>query len=238
MRRAIRRSPLCNWALRWIVPKYRKLAVSVDTEIVIEGYPRCANTFAVVAFRMAQPRDVPIAHHIHSLSQVRRGVRRRIPTLVLIRRPSEAILSYVIRKESADIGWALDEYVDFHRGLLALVDDVIIADFHEVTSDFGAVIRRVNQRFGSQFVEFDHTEENVEACYRQIDSIERFFAGGREVRATHVARPSEQRSQQKQAFAAELESPRFASRLAEAERLYDALRRASLSTECQHSARP
>ena len=32
--------------------------------LVIEGFPRSANTFAVVAFRQAQERYVPIAHHL------------------------------------------------------------------------------------------------------------------------------------------------------------------------------
>ena len=33
--------------------------------IVIEGYPRSANSFAVAAFRLAQPRFMHIAHHRH-----------------------------------------------------------------------------------------------------------------------------------------------------------------------------
>ena len=35
--------------------------VGEDTDIVIEGYPRSANTFAVAAFRLAQPATPRIA---------------------------------------------------------------------------------------------------------------------------------------------------------------------------------
>src|SRR5437868_13667498 len=34
------------------------------TEIVIEGYPRAASSFAVAAFRAAQGRPVGVAHHV------------------------------------------------------------------------------------------------------------------------------------------------------------------------------
>lgn len=220
IRRAIRRSPSWNWLLRFVVPRYQERAVTSKTEIVIEGYPRCANTFAVVAFRMAQSRDVPIAHHLHSLAQIRRGVRRRLPTLVLIREPREAILSFAVRRQLTDVSWALDEYIDFHRGLVPLAGAIVLAEFHEVTSDFAAVIRRVNRRFNTTFAEFENTEENVAACFENIDSIEKSAADSETVRATHVARPSTERKQQKAAYAAQLRSPALQVRLAEAERLY------------------
>ena len=37
------------------------LLISDDTELVIEGYPRSANSFAVVAFEMAQGTTIPHA---------------------------------------------------------------------------------------------------------------------------------------------------------------------------------
>jgi hypothetical protein len=226
VRRAIRRSPRWNWALRYIVPRYRERAVTNDTEIVIEGFPRCANTFAVVAFRLAQARDVAIAHHLHSLGQIRRGVERRIPTLVIVRTPSEAILSFAVRRQIKDIQWAVDEYLDFHQGIVELGDSIMLAEFHEVTRDFGAVIRRLNRRFQTSFAEFVHTEQNVAACFEQIDLIERSAAGSKTVRTTHVARPSDERNKLRQAYAEQLREPELQTRLAQAEQLFTSLCRA------------
>ncbi|HEX6961976.1 MAG TPA: hypothetical protein VF175_08930 [Lacipirellula sp.] len=202
---------------------YRLLAVHGDTQVVIEGYPRSANTFAYVAFTMAQPQPLRIAHHLHSVGQVRRGVQLGIPIIVLIREPREAILSLAIRKELTDVEWAVDEYLDFHAAMESLTDRFVLAEFHEVIKDFGAVIRRLNRRFGTTFVEFEHTEENVAACYRQIDEIEQYHAGGQDVRATHVARPSADRQGQKRVLADQLEQTRLKQKIEQAEDLYRTL---------------
>src|ERR671920_2182155 len=69
-------------------------AVTPDTQLVIEGFPRSGNSFARRAFIMAQ--DEPqiknhIAHHLHVPAQVVQAARWQIPTLVLIRRPRDAV---------------------------------------------------------------------------------------------------------------------------------------------------
>jgi hypothetical protein len=223
LRRAIRRSTAFNQGLQFILPKYRRLAVSAETQVVIEGYPRCANTFAVVAFEMSQPAPVKVAHHLHSVSQLRRGVELSLPTMVLLRNPRDAATSLAIRKRHRSVRWALEEYVDFHSGALELADHMLLVDFKEATADFGEVIRRFNERFATNFAVFEHTDANVAKCYEQIDVIERNEAGGTAVRATHVARPSEGRQEQKQVFADEFNSPTLAPTLREAERLYEEL---------------
>src|SRR5437773_4880663 len=76
----------------------RNHPIGPDTEIVIEGFPRSATSFAVAAFQMAQDHTVDIAHHTHSPSQVIEAVRRGIPTLLLVREPEDAILSHVVRR--------------------------------------------------------------------------------------------------------------------------------------------
>lgn len=68
--------------------------VDASHDIVIEGVPRCANSFAVTAFRFAQPGSVKIAHHLHTPAQVLRGVELDLPCLVLVRNPRETIISH------------------------------------------------------------------------------------------------------------------------------------------------
>ncbi|WP_146449197.1 hypothetical protein [Bythopirellula polymerisocia] len=212
-----------NLLLGHLLPLYRILSVKPDTEIVIEGYPRCANSFAVVAFVQSQPRVVKIAHHLHSLGQVRHGLQRGIPCLILLRNPRDAVLSLVIRKNLNDMALPLREYIDFHKGILELCDKVVIAGFAQVTGDFGAVIRRVNRRYGVNFAEFDHTDENVAACYQELDRIERGFSPNDSVRSTHVARPSEDRAALKKDLEAQLLSGKAHSLLQDATALYEAI---------------
>src|SRR5215211_5813810 len=73
--------------------------VTPDTQLVIEGFPRSGNSFARSAFVMAQsesPGKIRIAHHMHVPAQVVRAARWQIPTLVVIRRPRDAVLSFAL----------------------------------------------------------------------------------------------------------------------------------------------
>jgi hypothetical protein len=222
-RRAIRRSPSCNRLLGYFIPLYKTLAVANDTQIVIEGFPRCANTFAVVAFNMSQPTPVRVAHHLHSVAQLRRGVELNVPTLVILREPRSAITSLAIRNGHESVRWAAEEYVDFHRGAWDLRERLVFADFAEVTTDFGSVIRRLNRRCGCEFGEFDHTEANVAKCFELAEQIEKRDAGGEGVRETHVSRPSAERQSHKERLARQFDAPALAPLIEEAQRLYDRL---------------
>ncbi len=46
--------PLLFYFLYGLLPKNRMLSVNRNTQLVIEGFPRSANTFAVVALQNAQ----------------------------------------------------------------------------------------------------------------------------------------------------------------------------------------
>jgi len=105
--------PVLYLLLRRLRPRTRRLAVERDTELVIEGFLRSANTFAVAAFGFAQQRDVEIAHHMHAPAQVIPAVRMGIPTLVLIRHPKDAVLSLVIREPHISVEQASKDYIRF-----------------------------------------------------------------------------------------------------------------------------
>lgn len=139
--------------------------INNNTEIVIEAYPRSGNSFTVTAFKLAQRREVHVAHHLHAASHVKAGLRQKLPTLVTVRDPEEAILSYVILTPHLQVKQALQSYLDFHEGILNIKDQLVVSSFKQVTTDFGAVVRRVNNKFGSSFIEFDHTDENVQHCF-------------------------------------------------------------------------
>jgi hypothetical protein len=142
--------------------------ISHETEFVIDGYTRCASTFAVYAFQLAQPRPVRMAHHLHAPAQLIAAAKADIPTLVLIRDPAGAILSQVIREPGVSIRDALFSYTRFYDKLEPYRSSYVVADFKETTTAFGHVIRRVNERFGTSYAEFDHTDENVARCVELI----------------------------------------------------------------------
>lgn len=138
------------------------------TELVIDGYTRSASTFAVYALQLAQATPVRLAHHLHAPAQLIEAARRRIPAIAVIREPQGAVLSQLIREPDVALPDALVAYARFYESLLPCRDSFVVAGFEEVTKDFGAVIRRANQRFGLTLGEFDPTEENTRRCFELI----------------------------------------------------------------------
>ena len=138
------------------------------TELVIDGYTRCASTFAVYALQLAQPVPVRLAHHLHAPAQLVAAARAGVPALAVIREPEEAILSQLVREPDVALRDALIAYTRFYRRLLRCRDGMVAADFDEVTTDFGAVTRRVNDRFGTTFAEFEPTRQNTSRCFELI----------------------------------------------------------------------
>lgn len=63
---------------------------------------------------------------------------------------------------------ALVAYSRFCSCLLPYLPSFVVADFDQVTRDFGAVTRRLNERFGTSFAEFVHNEANIRECWDLI----------------------------------------------------------------------
>jgi hypothetical protein len=173
--------------------------VDGGTDIVIESFPRCASSFAVGAFRMAQePAAMRIANHTHMPAQVMVAARRGIPALVLIREPQEAILSLLIRNPDLGVAGTLRGYLRFFEPLIPHRNGFVVARFEEVIGDFGAVTTRVNERFGTAFVPFRHSTENVERVARDIEEDYRTRSTSDEQLQRLVPLPSETRRHLKQ----------------------------------------
>jgi hypothetical protein len=224
------------WDLKNIVSRYPSVAIPIArrrghgvvvdarTEIVIEGYPRSANSFAVAAFDMPQPRPLRIAHHTHAPAQIVEGCHLGIPTLVLLRDPGDAALNTCIYHPELTLRQALRAYVAFHRTIRPYRDRFVVGPFDEVTADFGATMRRVNARCGTSFVPFEHTDENVRRCFEAMDSYWTEQVGRGETFERVVGRPSAWRDEQRARMRDALEDPRLATLRAEARRHYDQLR--------------
>jgi hypothetical protein len=194
--------------------------VDASTEIVIEGFPRAASSFAVAAFRAAQQRPVRIAHHVHAPAQLTAAARMGIPAIALLRSPEDALISYVIRDPRIPMSSAARGYLRFYRPVLRLGSRLVTATFEEVVADFGAVIRRVNARFGSSFEEFEHTEESVARIFAEIDADYRTRMQEGDTFEKAVPRPSELRSNLKEELRRRYRSPAFARMRASLEKLY------------------
>jgi hypothetical protein len=216
--------------------------VDHDTEAVIDGYTRSASTFAVYAFQVAQPEPVRLAHHLHAPAQLMEAARRGLPTIMVIREPRGAVLSQVVREPGVDVLDALWAYSRFHESLAGCRDAFVVADFDQVTGDFGAVVRRMNARYGTSYGVFDGSVDQLAWCRRlvgQRDTLSPVLLGFEsgdvtldEVKAHVLAlppaedsgdrtwMPSAERSRAKEALAASWSEPRLAAATSRAEAVY------------------
>jgi hypothetical protein len=132
-----------------------------DTDVVIEGYPRSGNTFAVKAFLYAQEgRTVRIASHHHTQVQLMLARRYGIPAMVLIREPEQAIRSALVRAPHLSARRAVDKYIEFYTDIEGLRDHFVVVDFKRIVSDFGECIGLLNGKFGCRFLCPEFTPED------------------------------------------------------------------------------
>jgi hypothetical protein len=152
--------------------KYTRHNVEVigpRTELVIDGFTRSASTFAVYAFQLAQDTPIRLAHHLHAPAQLIEAARRGIPAVALIRKPQGAILSQLIQEPDVALPDALLAYSRFYERLMPYRESFVIGEFGQVTEEFGAVIRQLNKRFGTNFTAFVHNAANVRQCFELCD---------------------------------------------------------------------
>jgi len=210
--------PQLFFPLRSLLGKGKKQAVQENTQLVIEGFPRSANSFSVAAIQSVQPKPLVIASHLHAAAQVIRAADLSIPTLVLIRQPAEAIIS--LKSLELEIsyrcnidypGWGasvksyLNAWVNFYLQILPYNKNYVIGLFDEVTNDFGTIIEQINQHFYTNFNIFRHTEENVKIIHELVG----FHSG-----------PSEKREYLKDFFITEIEEENLVPLLLKAEDIY------------------
>lgn len=219
VRRPLSRTPYL-WDLVMLVrPEKRATLARRDTALVMEGFLRSGNTFSAAAFAVANGPHLHVGRHLHGAPHLLRARRLGVPAVALIRRPRDAMLSYLVRRDTISPADALDEYLDFYRTAWPARDGFVVGLFETVVSDFGAVTDAVNARFGTSFVRYDPTPENEARAFALVEEMNRLECGGAVVE-THVGRPSAERAEAKRDLERLLDTPAVRSRLAAADGIY------------------
>ena len=120
------------WTLMLSRPWIKKqgLIANIDTELVIEGFPRSGNTFTVVGIKELFP-ELNVAHHLHVGGQLKFATNRGIPAYLLIRSPADAVSSFVTREPHISLTEALLSYIVFHASLLPIKKKIFVLDFNQ-----------------------------------------------------------------------------------------------------------
>ncbi|MGJ3241830.1 MAG: hypothetical protein ACFE0O_02565 [Opitutales bacterium] len=208
-----------HWSRDWLV--------NPSSPVVIEGFPRCGNSFAHSAFRRANPEVGPIATHVHHEAQVILACRWQRPCLVLVREPAPAVISLGAltvadalshgRPAPGRLPWHgyLNAYNRFYRTLLPYRKSLVIAPFEVATRRIDACVQALNDRFGTHFTLPSPDRQTQDAIFSE---------------AGHHLSPNRERDRIKQELAEQLQAdPHNHDRLAACRETYETFRENALA---------
>jgi hypothetical protein len=199
--------------------KRRNRPARPTDQIVIDGYPRSANTFGSRAFLSVNP-GVVASHHMHAPANILLAARYRLPTIVVLRTPVDAVLSEVISHPRLSLRRGLLEWNSFYATILPVLDQVVVGEFSVVTSDLAIVIEAVNRRYDTSFVPYRNSPESDDNVFAWIEARARARGKSGARLEAQVPRPSAERSDRKAALKAELERPELRPLVERAQSLY------------------
>lgn len=139
--------------------------------------------------------------HCHVPAQIIRSAVNGVPTLVLIRKPADAVASLISRWPYVGCRQALHSYVRFYAPIEHLQESVLVASFDDIVGGVSEVVDALNQHFETSF---DVPEALVVPANTNQDRVDR-----------------------KHALRDLLREPRFRSQLAKAEEMYQRISRRS-----------
>ncbi|MBX2820692.1 MAG: hypothetical protein KTR29_13455 [Rhodothermaceae bacterium] len=157
-----------NWPVIWWTQHKNRGIIDVseclvgsDTEFVIDGFQGSGNSFATVAFKKSQTKPVRLAHHLHSPVQIIKAARKEIPVLLTIREPKGAAISLTSRWPYVSLTQAVRGYCYFYEKIEPHADSLLVSPFTLTTKHLDAVIKRVNERFATDFGVFEYSDEHM-----------------------------------------------------------------------------
>lgn len=223
-RRSNRMYPLYLRARR---RKSLSLLCDSNTDLVVEAFPRSANTYLVSALALATNDALRIAHHLHDPVQLDRAARFEKPCVVILRNPLDAVVSWHLKRPEMDCRLMMAVYESFHAVILRHPQSPSFVSFEDVTGRTDATIKWICEKLLA-----DHGLEPIaadrEAVFHRIDSLKQArkkseAASGAASFELSVARPTEMKelAKQKAANAVKAADP---DRLQRIEALYGELR--------------
>ena len=169
VRRWVRRHPLLYFSLVGHRKAVRRLRAKKNTQLVLEGFPRSANTTSVYALLYANQQSIKIAHHLHAPAHVVYAVRNKIPCLVIFRHPIDCVASLMVMHKGGDPVQLLKDYIDFAKITIKNQKFMVVADFREVVlNGIGPSIDRLNKLFEKSFRLPTNSEEEIKWVREQV----------------------------------------------------------------------
>jgi len=175
----IRRHPLLYFTITGWRRSVKRLRAYKDTQLVVEGFPRSANTTSMYALYYAQGTSFKVGHHLHVGAHIVYAAKHNIPCLVIVRRPVDCIASLMVMRKGGRPSTLLKDYIDFAKVVLRYSHKVVVADFEQITANgVGDAIHRVNKKFGTSFLKPSHSVDERRWVEEQVRNWNQTYGGG------------------------------------------------------------
>jgi len=201
----------------------KNLFINTKTRLVVSAYPRTANTFFIIALQQIQKQPISIAHHLHVPALALKGIKKKIPTVILIRNPKDSIVSLVIREKHISVRQAINAYISFYLPLLKYKDKILIIEFSTIINDFPSVITKINSKYQLGLNNYsERLPLNEEKIFKEIESINKKFNKNNLIESM-VSRPSQNRKESSLIYKTRLEQKKNTIKLKQCYMIYESL---------------
>jgi len=180
-------NPVLARAYYRLDPDVRDLRLRAETDLVVEGFPRSANTYTAEAIKLANP-EITLTHHLHQPLVIEWAVARGVPTILTIREPDAVVASLTAFTPGMQPEAIYTAYAEYYERLLPLVPHLVIADFNQLTTDIGCVLSRVQTHYGMTLRAPRSSDQSEIWARVEAFSAQHF---GQDDFEAKVARPSE-----------------------------------------------
>ena len=144
------------------------------TTVVVDSYPRSANSFFEAAFTLSHGGREVVAHHSHAAAQVLSGVHRGLPCIVLVREPEEAIASFFeMHGGNYPISLCTTEYITFYAALIPAIDKLIVVKTSQIEARFHDLMAHLRDEHCISVEPYEINEGNRSELFRSVDETGR-----------------------------------------------------------------
>ena len=215
--RLIMDSPLASTYMR-AREAYQHTRYIKRCDVVVDGFPRSANTYAWFALKSSVEPKYVVRGHTHSAATLKSALVDQKPAMLLVRRPDQAVTSLHQLTNGISLDALFRAYTRFHARCLRLKGDgLYVARFEDVVADFGEVLDDFYSVHGLHWPSYEKTPHSEEEVFKIVEHSNSRGNGG-VVHESSVARPSSRRLAPSQILSGI--SPREEASLKRAEEVY------------------